>query len=309
MSCTYYIYIYIAYIFRSWEVWSCSCRRRTDLHVLQILNIYIYICIAYIFRWCFWSCFCRRRTYLHVLHILYIYTLLVYSGEASGPATVGAGLIYMSCTYYIYIYIHCLYIQVMLLVMLLLAQDLFTCLAHIIYVHCLYIQVMLLVMLLSAQDLFTCLAHIIYIYIYILLVYSGDAFGSASVGAGLIYMSCKSTTFISMIQIHQDQNIHQSASWGIWNASIFQARSYVSQNMSFVWDVYLQNDTYHHMMYSFPILGNFFLAPACILCFAKQLDHGKLVQVLLEHRCYGWVIHLTLRDQLIGDRKSLKAIQ
>ena len=89
---------------------------------------------------------------------------------------------------------------------------------------------MLLVMLLSAQDLFTCLAHII--YIYILLVYSGDAFGSASVGAGLIYMSCKSTTFISMIQIHQDQNIHQSASWGIWNASILQARSYVSQNMS-----------------------------------------------------------------------------
>ena len=79
--------------------------------------------------------------------------------------------------------------------------------------------------------------------------------------------------------------------------------------MSFVWDVDLQNDTYHHMMYSFPILGNFFLAPACILCFAKQLDHGKLVQVLLEHRCYGWVIHLTLRDQLIGDRKSLKAIQ
>ena len=210
----------------------------------------------------------------------------------------------MSCTYYIYI--HCLYIQVMLLVMLLLAQDLFTCFAHIIYVHCLYIQVMLLVMLLSTQDLFTCLAHII--YIYILLVYSGDAFGSASVGAGLIYMSCKSTTFISMIQIHQDQNIHQSASWGIWNASIFQARSYVSQNMSFVWDVDLQNDTYHHMMYSFPILGNFFLAPACILCFAKQLDHGKLVQVL-EHRCYGWVIHLTLRDQLIGDRKSLKAIQ
>ena len=331
------IYIYIAYIFRSWEVWSCSCRRRTDLHVLQILNIYI--CIAYIFRWCFWSCFCRRRTYLHVLHILYIY-------------------------------IHCLYIQVMLLVMLLLAQDLFTCLAHIIYIyiHCLYIQVKLLVLLLSAQDLFTCLAHIIYIYIYtlliysgdasgdasvgagliymsctyyictllvysgdasghasvgagliymsctyyiyiyILLVYSGDAFGSASVGAGLIYMSCKSTTFISMIQIHQDQNIHQSASWGIWNASIFQARSYVSQNMSFVWDVDLQNDTYHHMMYSFPILGNFFLAPACILCFAKQLDHGKLVQVL-EHRCYGWVIHLTLRDQLIGDRKSLKAIQ
>ena len=237
------LYIYIAYIFRSWEVWSCSCRRRTDLHVLQILNIYI--CIAYIFRWCFWSCFCRRRTYLHVLHILYIYTLLIYSGEASGPATVGAGLIYMSCTY----------------------------------------------------------------YIYILLVYSGDAFGSASVGAGLIYMSCKSTTFISMIQIHQDQNIHQSASWGIWNASILQARSYVSQNMSFVWDVDLQNDTYHHMMYSFPILGNFFLAPACILCFAKQLDHGKLVQVLLEHRCYGWVIHLTLRDQLIGDRKSLKAIQ
>ena len=176
-----------------------------------------------------------------------------------------------------------------------------------IYIHCLYIQVMLLVMLLSAQDLFTCLAHII--YIYILLVYSGDAFGSASVGAGLIYMSCKSTTFISMIQIHQDQNIHQSASWGIWNASILQARSYVSQNMSFVWDVDLQNDTYHHMMYSFPILGNFFLAPACILCFAKQLDHGKLVQVLLEHRCYGWVIHLTLRDQLIGDRKSLKAIQ
>ena len=112
-----------------------------------------------------------------------------------------------------------------------------------------------------------------------------------------------------MIQIHQDQNIHQSASWGIWNASILQARSYVSQNMSFVWDVDLQNDTYHHMMYSFPILGNFFLAPACILCFAKQLDHGKLVQVLLEHRCYGWVIHLTLRDQLIGDRKSLKAIQ
>ena len=207
-------------------------------------------------------------------YYIYIYTLLVYSGEASGPATVGAGLIYMSCTYYIYI-------------------------------HCLYIQVMLLVMLLSAQDLFTCLAHII----YILLVYSGDAFGSASVGAGLIYMSCKSTTFISMIQIHQDQNIHQSASWGIWNASILQARSYVSQNMSFVWDVDLQNDTYHHMMYSFPILGNFFLAPACILCFAKQLDHGKLVQVLLEHRCYGWVIHLTLRDQLIGDRKSLKAIQ
>ena len=186
------IYIYIAYIFRSWEVWSCSCRRRTDLHVLQILNIYIYICIAYIFRWCFWSCFCRRRTYLHVLHILYIYiyiayifrwsfwscycrrrtylhvlhilyiyiyiacifrwcfwscycrrrtylhvlhilyiyiyTLLVYSGDASGHASVGAGLIYMSCTYYIYIY--CLYIQVMLLVLLLSAQDLFTCLAN-----------------------------------------------------------------------------------------------------------------------------------------------------------------------------------
>ena len=96
------IYIYIAYIFRSWEVWSCSCRRRTDLHVLQILNIYIYV-------------------------------LLIYSGGASGHASVGAGLIYMSCTYYIYI--HCLYIQVMLLVMLLLAQDLFTCLAHIIYIY------------------------------------------------------------------------------------------------------------------------------------------------------------------------------
>ena len=90
----------------------------------------------------------------------------------------------------IYIYIHCLYIQVKLLVLLLSAQDLFTCLAHIIYIyiHCLYIQVMLLVLLLSAQDLFTCLAHII--YIYTLLVYSGDASGHASVGAGLIYMSC-----------------------------------------------------------------------------------------------------------------------
>ena len=147
----------------------------------------IYICIAYIFRRCFWSCFCRRRTYLHVLHILYIYihclyiqvkllvlllsaqdlftclahiiyiyTLLVYSGDASGPATVGAGLIYMSCTY---IYIHCLYIQVMLLVMLLSAQDLFTCLAHIIYIYCL-----LLVLLLSAQDLFTCLANLPHLY-------------------------------------------------------------------------------------------------------------------------------------------------
>ena len=239
-------------------------------------------------------------------HIIYIYTLLIYSGDASGHASVGAGLIYMSCTYYIYI--HCLYIQVKLLVLLLSAQDLFTCLAHIIYIYT------LLVYSGDASGHASVGAGLIYmsctyIYIYILLVYSGDAFGSASVGAGLIYMSCKSTTFISMIQIHQDQNIHQSASWGIWNASILQARSYVSQNMSFVWDVDLQNDTYHHMMYSFPILGNFFLAPACILCFAKQLDHGKLVQVLLEHRCYGWVIHLTLRDQLIGDRKSLKAIQ
>ena len=95
-------------------------------------------------------------------HIIYIYTLLVYSGDASGPATVGAGLIYMSCTYYIYI--HCLYIQVMLLVMLLSAQDLFTCLAHIIYIYCLYIQVMLLVLLLSAQDLFTCLANLPHLY-------------------------------------------------------------------------------------------------------------------------------------------------
>ena len=42
-------------------------------------------------------------------HIIYIYTLLIYSGEASGPATVGAGLIYMSCTYYIYIYIACIF--------------------------------------------------------------------------------------------------------------------------------------------------------------------------------------------------------
>ena len=73
-------------------------------------------------------------------HIIYIYTLLIYSGDASGHASVGAGLIYMSCTYYIYI-------------------------------HCLYIQVKLLVLLLSAQDLFTCLAHIIYIYIYIACIF------------------------------------------------------------------------------------------------------------------------------------------
>ena len=47
-------------------------------------------------------------------------------------------------------------------------------------------------MLLSAQDLFTCLAHIIYIYIYTLLIYSGlGKSGPAPVGAGLIYMSCK----------------------------------------------------------------------------------------------------------------------
>ena len=45
-------------------------------------------------------------------------------------------------------------------------------------------------MLLSAQDLFTCLAHII--YIYTLLIYSGlGKSGPAPVGAGLIYMSCK----------------------------------------------------------------------------------------------------------------------
>ena len=137
MSCTYYIYIHCLYI-------------QVMLLVMLLLAQDLFTCLA---------------------HIIYIYTLLVYSGEASGPATVGAGLIYMSCTYYIYIYIHCLYIQVMLLVMLLLAQDLFTCLAHIIYVHCLYIQVMLLVMLLSAQDLFTCLAHIIYIYIYIACIF------------------------------------------------------------------------------------------------------------------------------------------
>ena len=238
-------------------------------------------------------------------HIIYIYTLLIYSGEASGPATVGAGLIYMICTYYIYIYTLLVYSGD--------ASGPATVGAGLIYMSCTYYIYTLLVYSGDASGHASVGAGLIYMsctyYIYILLVYSGDAFGSASVGAGLIYMSCKSTTFISMIQIHQDQNIHQSASWGIWNASILQARSYVSQNMSFVWDVDLQNDTYHHMMYSFPILGNFFLAPACILCFAKQLDHGKLVQVLLEHRCYGWVIHLTLRDQLIGDRKSLKAIQ
>ena len=33
---------------------------------------------------------------------IYIYVLLIYSGGASGHASVGAGLIYMSCTYYIY---------------------------------------------------------------------------------------------------------------------------------------------------------------------------------------------------------------
>ena len=187
------LYIYIAYIFRSWEVWSCSCRRRTDLHVLQILNIYIYVLLIYSggasghasvgAGLIYMSCTYYIYIYIHCLyiqvmllvmlllaqdlftclaHIIYIYTLLVYSGEASGPATVGAGLIYMSCTYYIYI--HCLYIQVMLLVMLLSAQDLFTCLAHIIYIYCLYIQVMLLVLLLSAQDLFTCLANLPHLY-------------------------------------------------------------------------------------------------------------------------------------------------
>ena len=68
--------------------------------------------------------------------------------------------------------------------------------------YCLYIQVVLLVMLLSAQDLFTCLAHIIYIYIYTLLIYSGEASGPATVGAGLIYMSCTYYIYIYTLLVY-----------------------------------------------------------------------------------------------------------
>ena len=104
-----YIYIYIAYIFRSWEVWSCSCRRRTDLHVLQILNIYIYMYCLYIQVVLLVMLLSAQDLFTCLAHIIYIYTLLIYSGDASGHASVGAGLIYMSCTYYIYIYIACIF--------------------------------------------------------------------------------------------------------------------------------------------------------------------------------------------------------
>ena len=139
---------------------------------MQILNIYIYIYVLLIYSGgaSGHASVGAGLIYMSCTYYIYIYTLLIYSGDASGHASVGAGLIYMSCTYYIYI-------------------------------HCLYIQVKLLVLLLSAQDLFTCLAHIIYIYIYTLLVYSGDASGHASVGAGLIYMSCTYYIYIYCLYI------------------------------------------------------------------------------------------------------------
>ena len=154
MSCTYYIYTLLIYSGLGKSGPAPVGAGLIYMSCKYYIYIYIYVLLIYSGGASGHASVGAGLIYMSCTY--YIYTLLIYSGEASGPATVGAGLIYMSCTYYIYI-------------------------------HCLYIQVMLLVLLLSAQDLFTCLAHI---YIYTLLVYSGDASGHASVGAGLIYMSC-----------------------------------------------------------------------------------------------------------------------
>ena len=156
MYCLYIQVVLLVMLLSAQDLFTCLA------HIIYIHCLYIQVLGSLVLLLSAQDWF----TCLANIKYIYIYVLLIYSGGASGHASVGAGLIYMSCTYYIYIYIHCLYIQVKLLVLLLSAQDLFTCLAHIyIYIHCLYIQVMLLVLLLSAQDLFTCLAHIIYIYI------------------------------------------------------------------------------------------------------------------------------------------------
>ena len=97
-------------------------------------------------------------------HIIYIYTLLIYSGDASGHASVGAGLIYMSCTYYIYIYTLLVYSGDASGHASVGAGLIYMSCTYYIYIYCLYIQVMLLVLLLSAQDLFTCLANLPHLY-------------------------------------------------------------------------------------------------------------------------------------------------